>query len=69
MHCFVGNLFRCRPKSAKNYKIRLKFYKAISIYHQAHGNVQFFGPSSLGTRLPLVWPKIRGYNTQASVER
>jgi len=29
MHCFVGNLFRC--KSAKNYKIRLRFYKAILI--------------------------------------
>jgi len=29
MHCFVGNLFRC--KSAKNYKIRLRFHKAISI--------------------------------------
>jgi len=25
MHCFVGNLFRC--KSAKNYKIRLSFIK------------------------------------------
>jgi len=23
MHCFVGNLFRC--KSAKNYKIRLRY--------------------------------------------
>jgi len=29
MLCFVGNLFRC--KSAKNYKIRLRFHKAISI--------------------------------------
>jgi len=44
MHYFVGNLFRCRPKSAKNYKIRLRFHKDISIYNQANGNVQFFGP-------------------------
>jgi len=29
MHCFIGNLFRC--KSAKNYKILLRFHKAISI--------------------------------------
>jgi len=29
MHCFVWNLFRC--KSAKNYKIRLRFHKVISI--------------------------------------
>jgi len=29
MHVFVGNLFRC--KSAKNYKIRLRFHEAISI--------------------------------------
>jgi len=29
MHCLVGNLFRC--KSAKNYKIRLRFHKAVSI--------------------------------------
>jgi len=29
MHCFVGNLFRC--KSAKNYKIRLRFHKTIII--------------------------------------
>jgi len=41
MHRFVGNLFRC--KSAKNYKIRLRFHKAISIQHQANGNVQFWG--------------------------
>jgi len=41
MHCFVGNLFRW--KSAKNYKIRLRFHKAISIYYQTIGNVQFFG--------------------------
>jgi len=40
MHCFVGNILRC--KSAKNYKIRLKFHKAISIQHQANGNVQVF---------------------------
>jgi len=45
MHCFVENLFRC--KSAKKYKIRLRFHKAIStisIYHQANGNVHFWGP-------------------------
>jgi len=42
MHCFVGNLFRC--KSAKNYKIWLRFYKAISIEHQANWNVHVFGP-------------------------
>jgi len=29
MYCFVENLFRC--KSAKNYKILLRFHKAISI--------------------------------------
>jgi len=29
---------------ARNYKIRLRFHKAISIKHQANGNVQFFGP-------------------------
>jgi len=29
MHGFIGNLFRC--KSAKNYKIQLRFHKAISI--------------------------------------
>jgi len=47
MHCFVGNLFRC--KSAKNYKILLRFLKAISINHQANGNVKFLGhPVAVG---------------------
>jgi len=36
MHRFVGNPFMC--KSAKNYEIRLRFYKAISIEHQTNGN-------------------------------
>jgi len=49
MHCFVRNLFRCN--SAKNYKIRLRFYKAI---HQANGNVQVF------------WATLFMYNTTGS---
>jgi len=43
-----GNIFRC--KCAKNYKIRLRFHKAISISHQANGNVYFFGPPCILTR-------------------
>jgi len=30
MHCFVGNQFRC--KSAKNYKIQLRFHKAYTFW-------------------------------------
>jgi len=30
--------------SAKNYKIRLRFYKVRSVWHQENGNVQFFRP-------------------------